>query len=133
MVSPAVRQPDLADFGIARLVDATATKTNSRVGTPSYMAPELVTGMPVGRSSDICSLGVLLYEALVGRPPFTGVCALIGEESGTAPPVTTSGHFSSYSAPYYIKDGPHVDRCHHVPGGSPARLSDATGRPEESS
>src|SRR3954447_23137769 len=63
----------------------------------------------------------------------TKAASRVGEEIGTAPPVTTSRHFSSYSAPYYIKDGPHVDRFHHVPGESPARLSDATGRPEESS
>jgi serine/threonine protein kinase len=42
------------------------------VGTPSYMAPELINGQPVGRAIDVYSLGVLLYEALSGKPPFTG-------------------------------------------------------------
>jgi len=60
----------LGDFGVARLVDATAARTSSRFGTPTYMAPELVTGDPVGQASDVYSLGVLLYEALAGRPPF---------------------------------------------------------------
>jgi serine/threonine protein kinase len=68
-------EPDLdvklSDFGVSRLVDATTTKSVARVGTPSYMAPELITGKPVGRASDVYSLGVLLYEALAGRPPFT--------------------------------------------------------------
>jgi serine/threonine-protein kinase len=61
----------LGDFGIARIVDATASKTSSQVGTPRYMAPERVTGDPVGPASDIYSLGALLYEALAGRPVFT--------------------------------------------------------------
>src|ERR1051326_5927992 len=61
----------LSDFGIARLVDVTASTTNAGAGTPRYMAPEVATGDEVGRASDIYSLGVLLYEALSGRPPFT--------------------------------------------------------------
>jgi serine/threonine protein kinase len=87
----ATAEPDLTvkltDFGVARLVDATASKSVARVGTPSYMAPELITGEPVGRASDVYSLGVLLYEALAGRPPFVAenVQALWHAHTATAP------------------------------------------------
>jgi serine/threonine protein kinase len=87
----ATTEPDLTvkltDFGVARLVDATASKSVARVGTPSYMAPELITGEPVGRASDVYSLGVLLYEALAGRPPFAAdnVQALWHAHTATAP------------------------------------------------
>ncbi len=87
----ATAEPDLTvkltDFGVARLVDATASKSVARVGTPSYMAPELITGDPVGRASDVYSLGVLLYEALAGRPPFgaDNVQALWRAHTATAP------------------------------------------------
>jgi tRNA A-37 threonylcarbamoyl transferase component Bud32 len=87
----AAAEPDLTvkltDFGVARLVDATASKSVARVGTPSYMAPELITGAPVGRASDLYSLGVLLYEALAGRPPFAAdnVQALWHAHTATAP------------------------------------------------
>ncbi len=67
-------QAYLADFGIARQVDAEPTRTASSatVGTPSYMAPELHTGGTPGVSSDIYSLGCLLWACLSGRAPYAG-------------------------------------------------------------
>jgi serine/threonine protein kinase len=63
----------LMDFGIAQQEDLDRlTKTGMAVGTPSYMSPEQVSGSPVDARSDIYSLGVMLYEALAGKRPFTG-------------------------------------------------------------
>ena len=63
----------VADFGIARATDATRmTQTGSVVGTPTYMAPEQAEDANVDARADIYSLGVVLYEMSVGRPPFDG-------------------------------------------------------------
>ena len=63
----------LLDFGIARHSDdATITGTGTIVGSPAYMAPEQVMGQRGTVTSDVWALGVLLYEMLAGRPPFTG-------------------------------------------------------------
>ena len=69
----------VADFGIARAVSAaeasTLTGTGTIIGTPAYMSPEQSTGSPVDGRSDIYSLGCVVYEMLVGEPPFTGLTA----------------------------------------------------------
>ena len=64
----------VADFGIAKsieIVDDT-THTGQLVGTPAYLAPERIDGEPATPSSDLYSLGVVLYEALAGTKPFSG-------------------------------------------------------------
>jgi serine/threonine protein kinase len=63
----------LADFGLAKVMGegSDLTQTGSLIGTPEYLAPELVD-RPESVSSDIYALGVLLYHMLTGRPPFTG-------------------------------------------------------------
>ncbi|MGQ9888591.1 MAG: serine/threonine-protein kinase [Aggregatilineales bacterium] len=65
--------PLLADFGIAKLAegDARLTATGGLIGTPAYMAPEQVQGLQVGPSADIYSLGVVVFEMLSGRQPYT--------------------------------------------------------------
>ncbi len=65
--------PKLADFGIARALDATyATRTGSYLGTALYSAPEQLQGGKVTPKSDVYSLGVALYHAATGQPPFLG-------------------------------------------------------------
>jgi serine/threonine protein kinase len=68
-------QVKLTDFGIAHFEDASLTlKTRSGdiLGTPAYMSPEQIGGKGVDNRSDLYSLGVILYELLIGRRPFTG-------------------------------------------------------------
>jgi serine/threonine protein kinase len=63
----------LADFGISRLVDSTGlTAVDAAVGTVSYMAPEHVQGDHVGPPADVYALGLVLLEALTGRPEYPG-------------------------------------------------------------
>ena len=62
----------LADFGIARLSEATATVGGEVWGTPAYMAPEQVAGETVGPPADIYALGLVLLEALTGERAFPG-------------------------------------------------------------
>jgi serine/threonine-protein kinase len=62
----------ITDFGIARITDASKTKTGMVLGTPSYMSPEQLSGKKVGGSSDLFSLGVMLYQLLSGELPFRG-------------------------------------------------------------
>lgn len=52
----------LGDFGIARLLDNTRDKAHTMVGTPYYLAPELLENKPYSFKGDVWSLGVILYE-----------------------------------------------------------------------
>ncbi|MBN1371309.1 MAG: serine/threonine-protein kinase [Anaerolineaceae bacterium] len=74
----------LTDFGIARFAEGPGT-TSAAIGTPLYMAPEQIRGEPVSPQTDIYGLGVLLFELLTGRRPFTGEVEVPpGVGSGTA-------------------------------------------------
>lgn len=63
-------QVRLVDFGIARLEDSQVTQTGMVLGTPSYMAPEVLTGTRVDQRADMWAVGVMLYELLAGVRPF---------------------------------------------------------------
>jgi serine/threonine-protein kinase len=90
-------RPVISDFGIALAVGAAGggrlTETGLSVGTPHYMSPEQATGdQNLGPTTDIYALGCVLYEMLVGEPPFTGTTAqaILGRIIAGAPASTSA-------------------------------------------
>jgi serine/threonine-protein kinase len=92
--SPLELLAKLTDFGIARQIggDLTAlTATGQVIGTPDYLSPEQVLGEPGGPSSDLYSLGIVLYELITGQLPFeadTPLAAASKRMMVDAPPLT---------------------------------------------
>jgi serine/threonine-protein kinase len=80
------------DFGIARVDSSSMTRTGIAMGTPNYIAPELLQGKLADRRCDIFSLGVVVYELLTGRRPFKGenLTALIYSIVNDDPPPPSS-------------------------------------------
>ena len=63
----------VTDFGIAKVVESPShTQTGTTVGTPAYMSPEQCWSREVTAASDQYSLGIVIYEMLTGKPPFSG-------------------------------------------------------------
>jgi serine/threonine protein kinase len=63
----------VTDFGLARMADSTrVTDAGVLLGTPHYLAPELIAGAEATTQSDIYAFGCVLYEFITGRPPFYG-------------------------------------------------------------
>ena len=79
----------LTDFGIARLAESSGlTQEGFTAGTPMYMSPEQVSGLPADSRSDIYSLGIILFEMLAGTPPFTddsGVSTMLKHVNAPVP------------------------------------------------
>ena len=66
------RDVKIMDFGIAQIPTGSRTQLGTVLGSPKYMAPEQVEGLPTDGKTDIFALGVVLYEMLTGNTPFNG-------------------------------------------------------------
>jgi len=84
----------ITDFGIAKVSQAEGlTMTGMTVGTPTYMSPEQCMAQDVTGASDQYSLGVVAYEMITGRPPFTGgsmMAIMYGHFNDPPPPIEQS-------------------------------------------
>ena len=84
----------VTDFGIARAGASEMTETGSIMGTAQYLSPEQAQGHEVTARSDVYSIGVMLYELLTGRLPFTGDSAVsiaLKHLSEPPPPMSRDG------------------------------------------
>ena len=100
----------VADFGIARALNSAGgsrlTETGLAIGTPAYMSPEQATGEAVDGRSDVYALGCVVYEMLVGEPPYTGPTAAAIIARRLSEPLPSLR---------VVRDGvpPHVERAIH--------------------
>jgi serine/threonine protein kinase len=70
----------ISDFGIARIDSSNLTQIGDVLGTPHYMAPEQFLGTEIDALADLFSIGVIAYELLTGRKPFTGNTATVMQQ-----------------------------------------------------
>jgi DNA-binding NarL/FixJ family response regulator/tRNA A-37 threonylcarbamoyl transferase component Bud32 len=82
----------LTDFGIARIESSTLTQVGEIMGSPGYMSPEQFLGVDIDARSDIYSAGVIAYELLCGRRPFTGNNAEVMRQALNERAVNPSEH-----------------------------------------
>ena len=86
------RRLKVLDFGVAKIVDdlgdkSQLTKTGIVMGTPTYMAPEQISGKKIDHRADLYATGCIFFELVCGRPPFIGnVGELIGKHQYETPP-----------------------------------------------
>ncbi len=88
----------ILDFGIAKNIEAEEARERKlttpgvAVGTPEYMAPEQAAGRPADVRSDVYSVGAILYEMLVGRPPYSGenFMEILSAKATVDPPLVNS-------------------------------------------
>jgi serine/threonine-protein kinase len=81
------KTPKVADFGLAKLTEGGVDTVEGTVmGSPHYMSPEQSEGGPIDHSTDIYSLGVILYQMLTGKVPFEGEIASVLAQHIRKPP-----------------------------------------------
>jgi serine/threonine protein kinase len=81
----------ITDFGIAQLDTGRLTQVGMMIGTPSYMSPEQYSGAEIDARSDLFSAGVVFYEMLTGKCPFTGSSAAVMQQVlNDTPPAPSS-------------------------------------------
>ncbi len=92
MVDLATQGVKVMDFGVARMDNASRTRTGVVLGTPTFMSPEQLAGLPVDGRSDIYSLGVTLFQLITGQLPYpNGSLAVLMRAIGQeAPPTLAS-------------------------------------------
>ncbi len=80
-------RPHVADLGLVKdLRAASLTATGTVLGTPAYMAPEQLLGLPAGPAADVFALGAILHELLAGAPAFAHLSPVARALDGAAPP-----------------------------------------------
>jgi len=90
----------ITDFGIVHIEEATFTPTGAVIGTPRYMSPEQVQGTRLDGRADLYSAGIILYEWLVGMPPFiSGDIAYQQVNMAPSPPVEQNPQ-----VPFYVNE-----------------------------
>jgi serine/threonine-protein kinase len=92
------------DFGMAKIVTAQAgdrhrSRVGTIMGTPSYMAPEYVSGQPIDGRADVYAIGCIAYEILTGKPPFTGTNMEIVDAHMTRTPAPLRATIDDVPAP----------------------------------
>ncbi|MCW5824830.1 MAG: serine/threonine protein kinase [Cyanobacteria bacterium TGS_CYA1] len=103
----------LLDFGVAKVEASSGeiTAAGSIVGSPAYMSPELAEGIDADHRSDIYSLGCLMFETLVGTPPFEGKTVLetVQMHRNNAPPLVSEALGANCDLPKAVDDI--IDKC----------------------
>jgi len=140
----------LTDFGIARLDTSKLTNVGEVMGSPGYMSPEQFLGTEVDARSDLYSVGIIAYELLTGKRPFTGSDAEVMRQVLNDRPANPSEHNPKISAQLdwslqkvlakkrddrfqnakefmeaFVK-GIEASIRHHAPKGTSATISEAT-------
>jgi DNA-binding NarL/FixJ family response regulator len=85
----------MVDFGIAKVLDMPGiTLEGTLLGTPIYMSPEVIRGLPADPRADLYSAGVMLYQMIAKKPPFSGSAAMdiIEQHLNAAPPPLPRAH-----------------------------------------
>ena len=93
-------QPKVADFGIAKLTSSSLQTVNGTImGSPHTMSPEQARGEPADERSDVYSLGAVMYQMLLGRPPFTGELMAVVMQHLQSPPLAVDQQEDSPEMP----------------------------------
>lgn len=95
----------IIDFGTAKEIDqeGALTRAENIACSPYYMSPEQATGLLIDQTSDLYSLGCTLFEALTGKPPFTGPAMSVVMRHQTEPAPTLSSAAGGVEFPAYLE------------------------------